>query len=145
MNRLLHRACLLFIIIIFSGNRSPKKNIDVKPEEFPVVEVFSQDFNVPLKYVTSIQAFQNVEIRARVEGYLEEIFVDEGKLVTQGQLLFKINDEEYRAELNRAKANIASAEAETRSTLVELDREKLLVEKKVVAKTELDLAEAKLA
>jgi len=55
----------------------------------------------------------------------------------------KINDEEYKAELNRAKANIASAEAETRSTLVELERVKLLVDKNVVAKTELDLAEAK--
>jgi membrane fusion protein (multidrug efflux system) len=69
--------------------------------------------------------------------------VDEGKLVKEGQLLFKINDEEYQAELNRAKANIASAEAETRSTMVELERVKLLVNKNVVAKTELDLAEAK--
>jgi membrane fusion protein (multidrug efflux system) len=84
-----------------------------------------------------------VEIRARVEGYLEEIFVDEGKLVKEGQLLFKINDQEYLAELNRSKANIASAEAETRSALVELERIKLLVNKNVVAKTELDLAEAK--
>jgi len=143
MNRFLVSSLSLLLFGLAGCNRTSKKEGNLKPEEFPVVEVFAKDINVPLEYVTSIQAFQNVEIRARVEGYLEDIFVDEGKLVTEGQLLFKINDEEYRAELNRAKANIASAEAETRSTLVELERVKLLVNKNVVAKTEMDLAEAK--
>src|SRR6267154_4645824 len=143
MNRFLIGCSLLMLLVLVGCNRSSKKAVELKPEEFPVVEVFAKDINVPLEYVTSIQAFQNVEIRARVEGYLEEIFVDEGKLVKEGQLLFQINDDEYRAELNRAKANIASAEAETRSTLVELERVKLLVDKNVVAKTEFDLAEAK--
>jgi membrane fusion protein (multidrug efflux system) len=135
--------CALILYALFGCSGKSKKESDLKPEEFPVVEVFTKDINVPLEYVARIQAFQNVEIRARVEGYLEDIFVDEGKLVKEGQLLFKINDQEYRAELNRAKANIASAEAETRSALVELERIKLLVNKNVVAKTELDLAEAK--
>jgi membrane fusion protein (multidrug efflux system) len=143
MNRFL-KSCRLALLIVLSGcNHSSKKSVDLTPEEFPVVEVFTRDINVPLEYVARIQAYQNVEIRARVEGYLEEIFVDEGKLVKEGQLLFQINDDEYHAELNRAKANIASAEAETRSTMVELERVKLLVNKNVVAKTELDLAEAK--
>ncbi len=143
MNRSLISSTLLLLVFLIGCNGSSKKAIELKPEEFPVVEVFMKDINVPFEYVASIQAFQNVEIRARVEGYLEGIFVDEGKLVKEGQLLFKINDEEYQAELNRAKANIASAEAETRSTMVELERVKLLVNKNVVAKTELDLAEAK--
>jgi membrane fusion protein, multidrug efflux system len=112
--------------------------------EFPVTEVFVQDITSKLEYVADIHAVQNVEIRARVEGYLEEILIDEGKEVKKGQLLFRINDEEYRAELNRAKANLKSAEAETKSAQVELERVKLLVDKNVIAKTELDLAEAKL-
>ncbi|HEV8515744.1 MAG TPA: efflux RND transporter periplasmic adaptor subunit [Cyclobacteriaceae bacterium] len=141
MNRYL--ICALILSSLFGCSGKSKKDSDLKPEEFPVVEVFTKDLNVPLEYVTNIQAYQNVEIRARVEGYLEEILVDEGKLVKEGQLLFRINDDEYHAELDRAKANIASAEAETRSSLVELERVKLLVNKNVVAKTELDLAEAK--
>ena len=95
MNRYLLSALILSSLFGCAGKA--KKKLDLKPEEFPVVEVFTKDINVPLEYVARIQAFQNVEIRARVEGYLEEIFVDEGKLVKEGQLLFKINDDEYRA------------------------------------------------
>lgn len=115
-----------------------------QPEEYPVVKVFSRDVNIPLEYVANIQARQNVEIRARVEGYLEEILVDEGKEVRKGQLLFKINDAEYKAELSRARANLIAAEAEAKSATVELERVKLLVNRNVVTKTELDLADAKL-
>ncbi|MBX2946897.1 MAG: efflux RND transporter periplasmic adaptor subunit [Cyclobacteriaceae bacterium] len=114
-----------------------------EPEEFPVTTVIKRNISIPLEYVANIQAFQNIEVRARVEGYLEEILVDEGKEVKKGQLLFKINEDEYRADLNRARANVISAEAETKSALVELERVRLLVNKNVITKTELDLAEAK--
>jgi membrane fusion protein (multidrug efflux system) len=130
--------------MMLSACRDSPRNNALQPEEFPVVEVFRKDIRIPLEYIAQIQAFQNVEIRARVEGYLEEILVDEGKEVRKGQLMFKINDEEYRAELNRARANLISAEAEAKSAMVELERVQLLVNKNVVTRTELDLAEAKL-
>jgi RND family efflux transporter MFP subunit len=125
------------------GNNSNKTN-QLQPDEYPVTEVFKKDVKIPLEFVVSIQAVQNVEIRARVPGYLEQIYADEGTMVEQGQLLFRINEDEYRAEVDRAKASIASAEAETKTAMVELERVKLLVNKNVVAQTELDLAEAKL-
>ncbi|MCX7638618.1 MAG: efflux RND transporter periplasmic adaptor subunit [Cyclobacteriaceae bacterium] len=135
----------LTIVIIASSCRSKQENETTlqEPEEFPVTSLIKRDIDIPREYVASIQAFQNIEVRARVEGYLEEILVDEGKEVKKGQLLFKINDEEYRAALNRARANVISAEAEMKSALVELERVKLLVNKNVITKTELDLAEAK--
>jgi membrane fusion protein (multidrug efflux system) len=139
----LHCIALITLVVLVSCNNKKEKELKLEPEEFPVVEVFKRDINIPLEYVASINANRYVEIRARVEGYLEEILVDEGKHVTQGQLLFRINDEEYKAVLSRAQANIISAEAETKSALVELERVRLLVSKNVVAKTELDLAEAK--
>lgn len=137
-------AFLLLGLISLACSKNSNESDTAQPEEFPVVSVFKKDVTMPLEYVANIHAFQNVEIRARVEGYLEDILVDEGKQVTKGQLLFKINDEEYRAELHRAQANISSAEAETKSALVELERVRLLVNKNVITKTELDLAEAKL-
>jgi membrane fusion protein, multidrug efflux system len=125
------------------GNKSSETE-QLQPEEYPVAKVFTKDLDIPLEYVTDVQAVQNVEIRARVNGYLEDIYVDEGKLVDKDQLLFKINDQEYRAELSRAKATIVSAEAGTKSAIVELERVKLLVNKNIVAQTEMDLAEANL-
>jgi membrane fusion protein (multidrug efflux system) len=123
---------------------SPQTNQNVvEATDVPVANVFQKDIVAPVDYVASIQALQNVEIRARIQGYLEEIYVDEGKEVTKGQLLFKINDQEYEAKYNSAKAYLKSAEAEFKSSMVELERVKLLVEKAVIAKTEIDLAEAK--
>lgn len=113
--------------------------------EFQVIQVIQKDITTNLEYVADIQAVKNVELRARVEGYLDQILVDEGNAVRKGQVLFKINDEEYKAALNKAKANLKVAQAEVNSAQIELDRVKLLVDKNVVAKTELDLAKAKLS
>ena len=136
-------AISFVVVALWSCNKSSESD-QLQPEEYLVAKVFKKDLDIPLEYVTNVQAVQNVEIRARVNGYLENIYVDEGKVVENGQLLFKINDQEYRAELNRAKATIVSAEAGTKSAMVELERVKLLVNKDIVAQTELDLAEANL-
>ncbi len=143
-NNGIHWFILLLVLTSFACGRDSGHAEILEPEEYPVIETFRQDVNIPLEYIAAIQAFQNVEIRARVEGYLEKILVDEGKEVRKGQLMFQINDEEYRADLARARANIISAEAETKSALVELERVRLLVNKNIITKTELDLAEAKL-
>lgn len=112
--------------------------------EFPVTSVQLRDVEVDLFFVADVQAARNVEIRARVNGYLENIYVDEGNSVRQGQDLFKIDDEEYIARLNSARADIESAIASMKSAEVELARVRMLVEKNVIAKTELDLAQSKI-
>jgi membrane fusion protein (multidrug efflux system) len=143
MNKKIIWVWLLGISII-SCNNIEKTNEEKEINEIPVTEVVTKDITTQLEYVADIQAAQNVEIRARVEGYLEQIYVDEGKFVKKGQPLFKINDEEYVAALNSAKADLKAAEAELKTAEVELERVKLLVEKNVIAKTEVDLANAKL-
>ncbi|MCK8492744.1 efflux RND transporter periplasmic adaptor subunit [Spirosoma sp. RP8] len=110
----------------------------------PVVKLARQSTTLKKEYVGTLEAVRNVEIRARVSGFLEKIFVDEGQPVRQGQLLFKLNEAEYRAELDKAKANLKSAMAGAKTAEVELGRVKLLVDKNVVSPSELELAKAKL-
>lgn len=117
---------------------------ETAPKVLPVTHVMVKDTNLYREYVADIQAVQNVELRARVQGFLERIYVDEGQVVRKGQLLFKINDEEYRAELAKANANLESAIAEAKASELEVDRLKVMVEKKVISETELSVAEAKL-
>lgn len=112
--------------------------------ELPVIKLSQKDTVLYRDYVTDIQAVKNVEIRARVQGFLEKIYVDEGQTVRKGQLLFQVNDREFVTELAKAKANVTSAIAEAKSAEVELGRTKILVDKNVVTKSDLDLAEAKL-
>ncbi|WP_343691403.1 efflux RND transporter periplasmic adaptor subunit [Chitinophaga sp.] len=112
---------------------------------YPVVQLAITDTVLHKNYVADIEAVRNVEIRARVNGFLNKIYVDEGQHVQQGQLLFSLNDEEFRAELARAKAALSSAIADAKGAQLEQQRVQLLVDKKVIAKTELEVAAAKVA
>ncbi|AXY72802.1 efflux RND transporter periplasmic adaptor subunit [Paraflavitalea soli] len=113
--------------------------------ELPVLQLDYKDTLLHRSYVASINAFQNVELRAKAAGFLEEVLVDEGQLVKKGQVLFKLNDAEFKVQLSEASASLASAHAEIKAAEVELMRVNTLVGKKVLSASELDLAKAKLA
>lgn len=136
-----------FIIIsLIAGSLIGCKKEEQKAEltpEFPVTRVIHRDTILYQEYVGDINALRNVEIRARVQGYLDHIYVDEGDQVKAGQALFRINDEEYQAELARAKANLSTMTAEALAEQLEMNRLKLLVDKNVLSKTEWDLATAR--
>lgn len=139
---------LVLLVVIFISACESKKpeeaKTDLSPRVLPVTSVLVKDTNLYREYVADIQAVQNVELRARVQGFLERIYVDEGQVVKKGQVLFKINDEEYRAELAKANANLESAIAEAKAVELEVDRLKVMVDKKVISETELGVAKAKL-
>lgn len=137
-------SCFLGAFLFFFGCKNSNTDNTQEPKEIPVTNVIRDNVVTDMMFVADINALQNVEIRARVNGYLETIYVDEGKKVTKGQPLFKINDEEYKAALYHAEASLKSAEAELKSARVEHERVRLLVEKEVITKTELDLAQSKI-
>lgn len=136
--------------LLFAGLLTAScKNNDLKKSEkntisVPVVSIKSSAISVDRNYVSDIQAHRHVEIRAMVSGFLDAIYVDEGHKVTKGQVLFKLNDIELRAEQAKAKAALNTMEAEVQLAKVEYDRVKILTDKNIVSKTELTLAESKL-
>jgi len=140
-----HTCYYLFIAVALTAcaAKGGTDNKDTR-SELPVIKLAQKDTVLYRDYVTDIQAVKNVEIRARVQGFLETIYVDEGQTVHKGQLLFQVNDREFVTELAKAKANVTSAMADAKSAEVELGRTKILVDKNVVTKSDLDLAEAKL-
>jgi RND family efflux transporter MFP subunit len=112
--------------------------------QLPVLTLNTQDTVLQKSYVADIQAQKNIEIRSRVRGFLEKIYVDEGKQVKKGQLLFKLNDQEFKVNLSKAKATLSNAMADAKATALEVDRVKLLVNKNVISKSELEVAESKM-
>jgi membrane fusion protein (multidrug efflux system) len=132
------------ILLNFSGCGSEAKKQDAEKAFVPVISLEQTSTTIHTDYIADIEAVKNVEIRARVKGYLEKIVVDEGQEVREGQVLFIINDAYYQTELKKAKAQLRMAEAEAKSMELELSNVKLLVDKGVVTKTELELAKAQL-
>jgi membrane fusion protein (multidrug efflux system) len=109
-----------------------------KSEEstFTVTSPLIMDTSFTKEYVAQIQSMQNIEIRAKVEGYLESINVDEGQHVSAGQVLFNIMPKEYQAELAKAKAEARAAEIEWQNV-------KTLAEKNIVSNSEVAMAQSK--
>jgi membrane fusion protein (multidrug efflux system) len=100
--------------------------------------------NVPLhtEFIGQLDSPQNVEIRARVEGFVEEIPFVEGTEVKKGELLFKLDDRPYQQRLAAAKGGLAEAEAALAKYRADVDRLKPLAEKRAVPKQDLDNAMA---
>ena len=93
-------------------------------------------------YTASLQGKSNVEIRPQVEGFLESVFVDEGAQVRAGQVLFKINDQPFREQLNSASANLQAAMAAIANAQLEIDKLTPLVQNRVVSDYQLKAAKA---
>ncbi len=85
-------------------------------------EVKLLPYNPTEKFVGHVEAEQHVDIRARVSGHLKEVAFAEGAQVKEGDLLFRIDDEEYRAKVAQRKAEIAQAEAIVARTEKQLKR-----------------------
>ncbi|WP_161627724.1 efflux RND transporter periplasmic adaptor subunit [Eisenibacter elegans] len=130
------------ILLQACGGKAPQKEAE---ERLAVISLKTVDTQVKQEYVADIEAVQNVEVRNKVSGFIEKIFVDEGQKVSQGQVLFQLNDSEYRAQLATATANLQTLKAEAQAAKLEVDRIQQLVDKKVVSNTELAMAQAKMA
>lgn len=109
----------------------------------PVVTLKTSRQDLHRDYVVDIQAIRNVEVRAQVAGFLEHIYVEEGKPVKKGQLLFRLNASAYQNQLAQARAAVASAQAQVAAVRVERERVDLLVAKNVIARSESALVTSK--
>ncbi|WP_294820681.1 efflux RND transporter periplasmic adaptor subunit [uncultured Flavobacterium sp.] len=108
------------------------------PMPFPVQALAKQDAVVFEEYTANLQGQQNVEIRPKVNGFIQKIYVDEGQQVRKGQLLFKLETQTLNQDAAAAKANVTAAQ-------VEVDRLKPLVDRKIISNVQLETAKAKLA
>ncbi|OYU80022.1 MAG: efflux transporter periplasmic adaptor subunit [Flavobacterium sp. BFFFF1] len=115
------------------------------PATLPVLSIANQTATTDTEFPAAIQGKTDVEIRAQVNGTLDKIFVDEGAYVTQGQPLFKINDNPYRQQYNNAKASLNAAEASVANAQIEVDKLTPLVQNKVVSDFQLKTAKANLS
>jgi membrane fusion protein (multidrug efflux system) len=129
-----------FIAYRISSNKNKNddsKGKDGKNKTMTVsgIVVKTQTFDNTLSLSGSIEANEQVDIRSEVSGIVEGIYFKEGSNVTKGQLLFKVNDLELRAQLAQAKTKEGLASENER-------RAKLLLQKEAISQEEYDVARA---
>jgi RND family efflux transporter MFP subunit len=106
-------ALLALVVGCERGDAKSSKQAPAAPTQTViVVEVPQRTVSVGADFVARTEAVPTVEIRARVSGMLEQVRFREGSEVKQGQTLFVIQQEEYKASLQTARAQLAKAEAD---------------------------------
>jgi membrane fusion protein, multidrug efflux system len=110
--------------------------------EVLVTEVIQRDVPIVSELTGTLKGYSDIEIRARVEGFLKSVDYREGSEVQKGQLLFTIDDQPYRAKLAEAKADLARAESSLAKATLDVNRFRPLAEKRAVSQAELDNAVA---
>jgi membrane fusion protein (multidrug efflux system) len=95
-------------------------------------------------FVGRIKAINTVQLRARVQGFLEKVLFTEGQEVKTGDLLFQIEKAQFQAQVDQAKANVAATEATARNAQLTYNRSAELVKTQAVSQATLDQNRASL-
>lgn len=140
-----HSAYLFFpalLIIASCGNSDPKKSGPQVPQvqSYPVVSLSPISTSLETDYPAKLEGIQNVDIRPKVDGFVERIYVDEGATVKKGQLLFTINAPQYEQQVRTANATISSAQADVNTAQLQVNKTRPLVEKDIISRYDLDAA-----
>jgi membrane fusion protein (multidrug efflux system) len=108
--------------------------------EVVVADVVQKDVDIGGELTATLRGYEDVEIRARVEGYLKAVEYREGTEVKKGQPLFTIDDQPYRAKLAEAKGTLARAQSALAKAQADVKRFRPLAEQRAVSQAELDNA-----
>ena len=111
----------------------------------PVVSVLTvEPRTIPhtITFVAQTESSQQVNIVARVSGYLDKIAYHEGDLVKQGQLLFQLDPKPFQAQLQAARGELQSQQARHTNAKANLERVKPLAQQNALSQADLDRAQA---
>ncbi|WP_158210000.1 efflux RND transporter periplasmic adaptor subunit [Myroides phaeus] len=115
------------------------------PMPYKVIEVPTQNVIGYNTFPTTIQGKTTSSVRAKIAGYIQELYVDEGSIVKKGQPLFRLETNMLNESADAAKASVRTAEAQVSVAQVNVDKLTPLVQKGIISAIELKTAEANLA
>lgn len=128
----------LLLLASCKGSEAPKE----KPVgTYKVVAIQPLNATLFSEYPAKIQGAQDIDIRPKVDGYIEKVHIEEGQEVRVGQVLFTINNPQFAQDVNNAKALIASAEAAVATARLQVQKTKPLVDQGIISAYELETAQ----
>ncbi len=118
------------LLICFTSCSKKQKTAAVDNKTYPVITLATQDVKLESVYPAVLKGEEDVDIKPRIDGFIEAVYVDEGSIVKKGQPLFKINSPASVQSVQAAQANYNNAK-------VDVDRMRPLAEKGIISKVKL--------
>ena len=129
---------VLSALLLAGCDNSTKQEVAPPAAKVTVVKTEAKDTPIVVEFVGKTASSRRVEIRSRVEGFLEKRLYTEGSLVQAGDVLFEMDKKPFEAQLDAAKAELSQQQARMKTAKANLDRVEPLAKQNAVAKKELD-------
>ncbi|WP_430613443.1 efflux RND transporter periplasmic adaptor subunit [Flavobacterium sp. JP2137] len=131
---------LLLLVLGYTSCDSKNNSGSAAAPSYPVQRLAAEKTTLYLEYPATLEGVETVEIRSKIDGYIEEVFVEEGSVVQAGQKLFKIDANRYLQDVNQRRAAVLAVEAALETASLQVLRTAALVDKNIVNSFELTTA-----
>ncbi|MCH6233549.1 efflux RND transporter periplasmic adaptor subunit [Cognataquiflexum rubidum] len=141
--RSLYKPTLFFVTIGLVMGCTKKEEIILPPVKVNVVKAIQKDVPIYEEFVAQVFGESDVDIRARVEGWVTSVNFKEGSFVKKGDLLYIIDDIQYKNRVDQVRSQLTATQTEMVRAQGELSRVKPLADMNALSKQDLDNAKAK--
>ncbi len=140
IRRILYIGLVAFYALALTACKKEEVKAPLAPVEVQAVKVKSQTVPVTVSFVAQVESSHQVEIMARVNGFLDKILYQEGDVVKQGQKLFLMDQKPFIAQVEAARGALSNNQAQLWTAQANLNRIKPLAELDAASKSDLDNA-----
>ncbi|MCX8069137.1 MAG: efflux RND transporter periplasmic adaptor subunit, partial [Thermodesulfovibrionales bacterium] len=130
--------CISFVFFISCSKDKQGEQKSAIPIEVTITEIKPSAIPMEYEFIAQTESSRLVEIRARVDGFLEKRVYEEGDLVKEGDVMFLMDKKPFEAALQQAKGDLAQQEAKLENARANLARIKPLADKNAMSKKDLD-------
>ena len=136
------KIIFLLLVLLVTGCGSKNEQVALPPVKVNVVKAIANDVPLYEDFVAQVYGESDVDIRSRVEGWVMSVNFKEGSAVKKGDLLYVIDDVQYKTAVDREASELARAKTELIRSQNELSRVKPLTELNALSQKDLDNAQA---
>ena len=137
-------AASALIAVSCSQDKKPDAQKDAKPQPYEYIVAKAGAADNHTEYPARLEGVENVEIRPKIDGFIENLYVDEGQMVSRGQSMFRIRNPQYEQMVRVAQASVNSAQAAVATAQMQVTKTKPLVDRKIISAYELQAAQLNL-
>ena len=138
----LNFLCILFLTFFSACSKEEAKQQPPPPPKVTVYQTEAREVPIYQEFVGQIYGYKDINIAARVEGYLEGIHFEEGFRVKKGELLYTLESQQFEADVAAKMSGVAGAKTVMTESQTYLNRIKPLAKEKAVSQSDLDSAVA---
>ena len=136
MNKTMYLFAVATVALLASCGKSQDGGAGAP--EFAVRTLEGQDIELQTTYPATIKGVQDVEIRPKISGFITKMCVNEGDVVSAGQLLFVIDNVTYEAAVNQTKAAVSAAQSSLNTAKLTYENNQKLFDNNVIGTYELE-------